>query len=252
MNYPLKDKTIVITGATSGIGEQLCIDLAKKGNKVIACGRNEEKLAKLKDKIGDSLATAAFDTSNKDDVEKAFQDIASNHRIDCVILNAGNCEYVDIDDFDSALFERVMQTNFMGSIYCIEAALPLLKKSANPYLVLMGSSSVYFPFGRAEAYGASKAALDYLAKSLRVDLEKFRIAVSIIHPGFVKTPLTDKNDFTMPMVIETDAASSYIIQGLEKQKFAIHFPKRFTWILKIMGSLPDKLQHLLSKQMVRT
>ena len=252
MTYKLHDKTILVTGATSGIGEQLCVDLVKKGNRVLACGRNQDKLSALASRVGEGLTTYAFDTARKEDVFETFNSIASAHQVDCLILNAGNCEYVEIDEFDSTLFERVIQTNFLGTVYCIEAGLPLLKKSSSPYLVLMGSSSVYFPFARAEAYGASKAALDYLAKSLRVDLEKFRISVSIIHPGFVKTPLTDKNDFTMPMVIATDAASSYIIRGLEKQEFTIHFPKRFTRILKFLGSLPERLQHKLSKKMVRT
>ncbi len=117
--------------------------------------------------------------------------------------------------------------------------LPLI--AAHGRIGLMSSSATYLPFPRAEAYGASKAAVNYLASSLRLDLTQHDIGVSVICPGFVSTPLTDKNDFSMPMKISAQQAAIDIFSGLKKGRDEIHFPKRFTYILKCLACLPSGL-----------
>ena len=239
-------KTVLITGATSGIGEQLAVDYAAQGWSVIACGRNESKLAKLAEH--DNIDSLAFDMSDQAEITAATQTIDT--RLDLVILNAGTCEYMDdIKQFDTALFRRIINSNVLGTADCIAAFLPKIPRGGQ--IALMGSSAYFFPFSRAQAYGASKAAIAYLAQSLAVDLAKYEIAVSLISPGFVETPLTNKNDFEMPMKISVNQAASEIINGLARRKRHITTPKLFTFLLSLLGKLPHSVQHWLALRTIK-
>lgn len=236
---------ILITGATSGIGKQLALDYQKDGHEVWAVGRNEQVLQELSD-IG--LHTGQVDLTDRDSTLHWFSTLDT---IDLAILNAGNCEYVDLPKFDSALIQRVMRANVESLAISIEGVLPLLRSSQTRHLAIVGSSAAYVALPRAEAYGASKAAAAYMANTLRVDLLQEKIVVSLICPGFVKTPLTDLNDFDMPFRITTTEASNYIRVGLAKKKAEIHFPKRFTLILKILSWLPQPVWTRLAQKMVK-
>ena len=168
----------LITGATSGIGEQLAIKYAEQGDTVIACGRNTQKLAELAKH--NNIETCQFDATNLQDIKAATLGYT---QFDRVILNAGNCEYVDdARNFDSALFERVINVNLLSMGYCLEALLPKIVSGGQ--LVMVSSSVTYLPLPRSEAYGASKAGVSYLAKSLAIDLTD--VDVTLVHPGFVK------------------------------------------------------------------
>ncbi|MBB1384973.1 SDR family NAD(P)-dependent oxidoreductase [Pseudoalteromonas sp. SG45-5] len=233
----------LITGATSGIGEQLAIKYAQMGDTVIACGRNSEKLAELAKY--DNIQACKFDATNLQEIKEAT--IVFPH-FDRVILNAGNCEYIDdARNFDSALFERVINVNLLSMGYCLEALLP--KINAGGQLVLVSSSVTYLPLPRSEAYGASKAGVSYLAKSLAVDLND--VDVTLVHPGFVKTPLTNKNDFPMPMAVTAEKAADYMIKGIHKRRKDVHFPYRFTLILKALRILPLPLWLKIAKGLTR-
>lgn len=236
---------IVITGATSGIGRQLALDYHAAGHEVWALGRNPEALAEL-NTLG--LLTGEVDLTDREATRAWF---ATLDFVDLAILNAGTCEYIDLPSFDSALVQRVMRANVESVAISVEAVLPLLRRSSQAHLAVVGSSAAYLPLPRAEAYGAAKAAVAYMIKTLRIDLCRENIDVSLICPGFVKTPLTDRNDFPMPMRIGVDEASRAIRKGLEKKCAEIHFPKRFTIILKTLSLLPGSLWDLLARQMVR-
>ncbi len=136
--------------------------------------------------------------------------------LDTVILNAGTCEYVDAKQFDSSIIEHVVRTNLLASSYCIEAALPLLRVGRAPHLVGVASAVTYLPMPRAEAYGASKAGLRYLFESLRISLSPENIDVTVISPGFVDTPLTERNDFPMPLSWPADKAARHILSKLDE------------------------------------
>lgn len=238
-------KTILITGATSGIGEALCLHYQKLGYQLIACGRNAQKLAQLGHY--ENISCIAVDLCDEQQVNEKMQHLGA---IDLVILNAGSCEYIDdAKQFDGQLFARVINANLIAMGYCLAALLP--KIPAGGQLALLGSSASYLPFSRAEAYGASKAAVAYLARTLAIDLKAQQIAVSLISPGFVKTPLTDKNDFQMPMQISAQQAASEIVNGLDKRTFDIHFPKKFTFILKALSLLPDSCWQFISTRMLQ-
>ncbi|MEH6465259.1 MAG: SDR family NAD(P)-dependent oxidoreductase [Shewanella psychromarinicola] len=235
-----KQLAVLITGASSGIGLALAQHYIRQGFAVIACGRNEQNLAKIS-----SATPLVFDITDIGQVSAAslhLQQLLKDNgwKLHHIILNAGSCEYIDDPlHFDSALFSRVINTNVVAMGYCLEHFLPLLSRGAQ--LGLMSSSATYLPFPRAEAYGASKAAIGYLGRSLRVDLAQHGIGVSVICPGFVKTPLTAKNDFTMPMQISAEQAATEIFNGMQRQRREIHFPTKFTWLLKLASLLPEKL-----------
>lgn len=235
--------TTLITGATSGIGESLAKLYADKGEQVIACGRNTEKLAKLSQY--QNIESCQFDATDLQDIRSST---VAYTQFDRVILNAGNCEYIDdARNFDSSLFERVITTNLLSMGYCLEALLPKIKPGGQ--LVIVSSSVTYLPLPRSQAYGASKAGVSYLANSLAVDLND--VDVTLVHPGFVKTPLTEKNDFPMPMAVSAEEAANYIFKGVAKRRKEVHFPHRFTFFLKFLRMLPTPLWLKLAKGLSR-
>ncbi len=239
--------TVLITGATSGIGKSLVERYLRRSVKVLACGRNPEKLEALQDldvSPNAELRLVQFDQLDPDAIKASFNDIEN---VDLAILNAGDCEYIDdAMNFDAQLFKRVIDINLSSVADLVESLLPKLAKAQtldtdeNPQLVLIGSSAAMLPFTRAEAYGASKAGLGYLADTLYIDLHPHNIDVSLVLPGFIETPLTDKNDFEMPFLMSSEEAAKRIIKGIEKRQRHIAFPKRLIWSLKLAGLLPAK------------
>jgi NAD(P)-dependent dehydrogenase (short-subunit alcohol dehydrogenase family) len=236
---------ILITGTTSGIGRKLAQDYPREGHTVYCCGRNVAVLSKLTASFGARATSLHFDVADLNDCKQALAAVSD---LDVVILNAGTCEYIDAKNFDAQSFERVIRINLIGIANCLEALIPKLR--AGSTLSLMGSSSSYLPLPRAEAYGASKAATEYLAKTLALTLKNEGIHVSYIAPGFVETPLTDLNDFPMPMRVDVEYASRHIRKGIAKGKSEIHFPRLFTGMLKSLSLLPFAMQRLLLARMI--
>lgn len=236
---------VLITGATSGIGRQLALDYHRENHQVWALGRNEEALAELADH---GIQAVKVDLADRDASLAWFTAMTP---LDLAILNAGSCEYVNLPDFDSALIQRVMRANVESLAVSIEGVLPLLRKGNNAQLVAVGSSASYLPLPRAEAYGASKAAVDYMMKTLRVDLYREGIDVSLVCPGFVKTPLTDRNDFPMPFIMDVEEAARRIRRGIASRRGEIHFPKRFTFMLKLLALIPDVIWVRMAQRLVR-
>ncbi len=235
-------KRILITGASSGIGKAVALRAAELGYSVTACGRNPERLSELTAENG-SISTIAFDVSDTEACMAALVD----KTFDIVVLNAGTCEYVDVEDFDPDMFRRVFDANFFGAVNCVNAVLPNLQ--AGQQLVFVDSLARLLPFTRSQAYGASKAALYYLAKTMEVDLASRGVVVQSISPGFVRTPLTDKNDFDMPMRIEVEEAATSILDLIKKQKRTGYFPTLFAGIIRTLGSLPTAWQIALCRRM---
>ena len=234
-------KKMLITGATSGIGKALAIYAADKGYQVIACGRNEEALNTLSKHR--SITSLKFDVTSEEETAAALGQITC----DIAVLNAGTCEYVDIDSFEPAMFRRVFEPNFFGVIHCVNGLLPQLQKGNK--LVIVDSMARLLPFTRTQAYGASKAALHYFTKSLEVDLHDKGSVVQAVSPGFVETPLTDKNDFDMPMKISSEEAAKAMLKGIESHKQTVFFPRVFGFMLRFMHVLPQSIQKRLSLSM---
>ncbi|MCE8002981.1 SDR family NAD(P)-dependent oxidoreductase [Billgrantia ethanolica] len=255
MTSPNETRRIWLTGATSGIGRALALRLLDQGHLVALSGRSEPALMTLCEGRSNALPLP-LDVTDRDAVEAAGRHLSDLFgHLDLVLLNAGTCEYLDAPYMDSALVERVFAVNFFGAVYCISAALPLLRRARDaggrPQLAATSSAAAYLALPRAEAYGASKAALSHYLESLRLDLAHERIEVSLIHPGFVATPLTERNDFAMPMRISAEAAAQAIVAGIEKRRFDIHFPRRFTCGIRLLGLLPPSLRYRLGKRLAR-
>lgn len=246
-------KRIWITGASSGIGRALAIELARYGAQLMLTARDEaalEEVASLCDACARVLVAPA-DVGVKEENQRVAAMIQQQFGgLDIAILNAGTAEYVDVSRFDSAVFERLIRINFLGMVYGIEAALPLLRQSPAPQLVGMSSTAAYGGLPRSEAYGASKAAVRNMLAALRISLAPAGISVSTICPGFVRTALTDKNDFPMPLLLNADDAAGRIAKGVARYREEIHFPKRFSLVLKLMTSLPSSWYTALIKAMV--
>ena len=233
---------ILITGATSGIGKQLAKDYLLAGHTVYAVGRDNKALTELK---GLGALPINVDLMDRDKVLDAFAKIS---QMDLAICGAGMCEYLDMPNFDSSVFMKVMTVNMGTLSHAIEGVLPQLIASKGR-LVGIGSASAYVPFARAEAYGSSKAAIHYLMKTLQISLAPHDVAVSLVVPGFVETPMTKQNDFPMPFIQTTAQASRAIRDGIDKGDEVIEFPKKLTLPLKTLGALPDMVWQQVSKKM---
>ena len=236
-------RRVLITGASSGLGRQLALDYQQAGWQVWGCGRDAQRLDDLSQA---GITPLAFDGRDG----AAMRDIAAQlPPLDLLILNAGTCEYMTLEDgFDGELFARVIETNLVATGLALAAFLPLLGRGAR--LAIVSSSVSWLPLPKAEAYGASKAALDYLAATLRLDLQPKGVGVTLIRPGFVQTPLTAKNDFPMPCLVAVTEASRTIRAGLAAGQHQIHFPRRFIWLLRLLGALPVGLWLRLGRSLL--
>lgn len=245
------NKVIWITGASSGIGRALTVTLSQLDCDIYITSRSQDSLEKTKQLCHNqgNIHIAPGDLTSKQANQSICDSIKNRHGyLDIAVLNAGTCEYIDIDNFDSAIFQRLIDSNYMSMVYGIEASLPLLKQSSHAHLVGMSSTAAYLGLPRSEAYGATKAAIRNLFRALKVSLSSYNIDVSTICPGFVKTELTDKNDFPMPCLVSADYASLEILKGMANHTHEIHFPKRFSYALKAISLLPDFIQfRLLNK-----
>lgn len=250
MSDLIQNKIIWITGASSGIGKSLALQLAKN-NTVIASARNQEKLQQLRSEAAGIVIKQA-DVTKPEELISACRAIDQSFgKIDMVIANAGHCEYMDVKQFDSGIAKRMMDTNYMGFIYTLKASLDLLRKSKTPHIVAMSSSSVFAGLPRAEAYSASKAAISQFMESLSADLKPEGFMLSVIHPGFIDTELTQQNDFAMPLLMSSEDAAKRIISDLGKGRFNIEFPKGLTWILRCLKATPYFIRHRITSILSR-
>jgi len=246
-------KRIWLTGASSGIGAALAEILLQQGHHLALSARSEAPLQALAERWPQQVLVLPGDLGDAGQVRAIGQRIAAAWgALDCAILNAGTCEYIDARAFEAAMVERVVRANLFSAAHCIEAALPLLRRGHEPHLVAVASSVTFLPLPRAEAYGASKAALRYLCESLRLDLAAEGIAVTLISPGFVDTPLTRRNDFPMPMRWPVERAARHIAERLPRRPFEIAFPGAFVAILLLLAHLPRRLQLALGRRMSRS
>jgi len=244
-------ETSWVTGASSGLGRAMALRLAKQGHSVIASGRNHAALVDLvaefkrtdeANKNG-TIQIVAFDLvalgGNEAERDGAIQKIRGyTDVLDRVYINAGTCEYFDIESPDWSMAARVEAINYLGAITTVELALPFLQRSSNGHIIGIGSQAALAPFARAQFYGASKAALHYFLDSLRIDVKRFNIDVSLILPGFIETPLTAKNPFPMPFICTADDAAKRILVATQKRQPRYVFPKRLALLLWFARQMP--------------
>ncbi len=239
------NSTIMIVGASSGIGKHTALTFADNNWKVIACSRNLKKLNALETIKSKNKKQRIFpfrlDITSKKKLYTDINKVVKMHGIpDIVFLNAGtnNPNSKEIVNYQETL--KLFDTNFFGIIHCIEILIPYLKKKKNSQLVIMSSVAGYRGLPYAAAYCSTKSALISFAEAIYNQCKQIGIRVRVICPGFVKTPLTDKNEFKMPMIITAEKAGKLIYNKLlYSSKFEIAFPWFFCYIMKLLKILPN-------------
>jgi short-subunit dehydrogenase len=232
-------KKIWITGASSGIGNSLAIKFANEGWQVAASARRKVLLEDL-NKINPNIHSFPLDVIDSENVKKTFESILKKMgELDLCVFSTGTYEPKLEKEINEKQIRNVMEINFFGTVNCIKAVEDYFKNKKSGHISVVSSVSGYRGLPNSTGYGASKAALINLTESLYLDFNKHNVRVSLISPGFIKTPMTDKNNFKMPFIRSSEFAAEKIYIGLTKStKFEITFPKQLTIILKILRILP--------------
>ena len=245
----MNDKTIWITGASTGIGRALAIKFAKNGWNVAASARRENLLKELEE-LNQNIYSFPLDVTDKEKCKEVFKKIEDKFKtIDISFFSTGTWDPGKEKEIDVKQIENVMKVNFFGTLNCIKSVEKYYRNKRSGHISIVSSIAGYRGLPNSTGYGPSKSALNNLAESLFFDFKRYGVRVSLISPGFIKTPMTDKNDFKMPFLRTTDFAADKIYEGLvNSNKFEIHFPKQLTLILKLLRILPYTLYlKLISK-----
>jgi NAD(P)-dependent dehydrogenase (short-subunit alcohol dehydrogenase family) len=232
-------RTVWLIGASTGIGRATAELLHTRGAQVVVSARNAAALDAFERAHPGSLGLA-LDATDRDAMHAAASRIVARFgRIDMAVYCAGYYKPMRATDFDldeALLHERV---NFVGALHMLDAVLPVLLKQQAGHLSVISSVAGYRGLPNSLAYGPTKAALINLAQTLYLDLQPLGIGCSVINPGFVETPLTANNAFTMPALITPEQAAQEMLKGWAAGAFEIHFPKRFTLWLKALRHVGD-------------
>ncbi len=237
------DKVILITGASSGIGRELALRLAKEKCKLALIARRVELLDELREQVenyGSELLTIKCDVTKKDEVKKAVGLTSEKfNRIDGAVLNSGIGLKQSFADFDSSIGERTFAVNYFGIVYFLNELLPIMKERKSGFIAGISSLADTRGFPVSGFYCSSKAAVTSLLESLKAEYKPFNVKIISVHPGFIKTPMTDKNDFPMPYLMEADKAVEIIFNGLKKEKKVIRFPWQMALLTGFLRRMPD-------------
>jgi short-subunit dehydrogenase len=233
----------VITGTSSGIGRALAQVLAGEGCKVGLIARRRDQLDALAADItakGGTAAVAPADVGDRVQTLAAFDTLRGQlGPIDLLIANAGVGAPTLLDPMNVADTEKMFRINVLGMVYCLEAALPEMLRRGRGHVAAVSSLAAYKGMPGESAYCASKAAVNTFLDGLRIHLRDRGIAVTTICPGFVKTPMTEINDFYMPWLLSADEAARRIVRALHRRRKVYNFPWQTTLLMKLLGWLPD-------------
>lgn len=234
--------SVWITGASSGIGRAVALRLARDGWTVLATARREAVLQEVAGAAGPLAGRIIPAPCDVTDQEATRHLVAQAQQKDggiaLAILNAGTFKADSAEDFSSAEFRKHVDLNLVGTAHCIEALMPAWIERRRGHLAVVSSVAGYRGLPTSISYGATKAALINMCEALKFDFDRLGLKIQVINPGFVKTPLTDRNPFKMPFLMEADEAAERIVRGLKKSKFEIAFPCRFVFTLKQLRCLP--------------
>lgn len=241
MNPPIREwrgKKVWIIGASSGIGAETARLLLQHGAHVALSARNRQHLNETAGHFPDAIVSV-LDITDHQSVKNSHQYIMQQwNRIDLVLIVAGGYNEMRADAFDLHAANRLLDLNLRGVYHCLDTILPMLLQQKSGGIGIVGSVAGLSGLPKALVYGPTKAAVINLCESLYIDLRPKNIAVYMINPGFVETPMTAGNNFAMPALMTAPAAANALVRGLEKGEFHIHFPKRFTHWLRLARLLP--------------
>ena len=241
----LQGKHVVVTGASSGIGRSLALALAREGANVTLMARRKEALDALASEIetaGGKALAVSVDVGVKESVEAGMaraREVAGP--VDVLVANAGVGRNMKVRKLDISLVEETMQINFMGVAYATCAVLPEMIERNEGTIVAVSSLAAWRGLPTSAPYCASKAAVTAWMEGLRADLHHTNVQISTCHPGFIRTPMTDKNKFKMPFLMEVDDAANALVKGIRKGGSEINFPWRLVTLMRLVRFVPNWL-----------
>lgn len=233
--HDFKDKTVWIVGASSGIGAALAAELDRRGARLVLTARRGDELEALNRGLGGRHRVIAADVT---DVQALAAVVQSMDKVDSAIFLAAVYTPTMLEDMDILAAKQTVDINLMGALNFVHAIYAKMRAQEHGQIALCGSVAGYCGLPAGQPYGATKAAVINLAESLKVEAARHGVDVRVINPGFVRTPLTDKNQFSMPMIIEPDVAAKALADGLLSARFEIAFPKAFTVFVRVLSRLP--------------
>ena len=229
-------KTYWLVGASDGLGAALAMQLSKAGAKVILSARSEDKLRDLAETLPGDARVVPMDVADTDNVTAAAK-VAGE--VDGIVLLAGVYWPMKATEWDADKANAMADINFTGMMRVLGAVVPSMVARDAGHIVITGSLSGFRGLPGAIGYAASKAGTMSLAESLYADLHKTGVAVQLANPGFIKTRLTDKNDFRMPFIMEPDAAAAEMMELMRSDRFKKSFPRVFSWVFRLSQFMPD-------------
>ena len=246
------NKVIWITGASSGIGKALALKFAKAGWQVAASARRENLLNEISE-LNENISSFPLDVTNQNNCKETFELIKNKYQnIDICFFSTGTWDPKKEKEIDVDQMKKVMEVNFFGTLNCIKVVENYFREKNSGHISIVSSIAGYRGLPNSTGYGASKAALNNLAESLYFDFARYNVRVSLVSPGFIKTPMTDKNEFKMPFLKTAEFAADKIYKGLiQSSSFEIDFPKELTLILKFLKILPDWLYFKIIRKLTK-
>ena len=246
----MANRTVWITGASSGIGKELAQLYAARGASVAISARSGDALHALAGS-SDNIHAYPLDITDAEAVPDAVAQIeAELGPIDLAIQSAAMWSQMGVDEFDTAKIRTSMEVNYGGTINVIGALIGPMMQRRGGHIAIIASVAGYVGLPQSLAYGPTKAALISFAESLKPDLDRYNVAVSVVNPGFVETPMTAANDFEMPFILKPDDAARRIARGLDRGKFEIAFPWQLVTSLKGLRKLPYGAFFGISRRMI--
>ena len=253
---PFKNQTILITGASSGLGSEFARQLVQGGANVGLIARRESQLQELVDQIsgtGPKVAFAVADVGDRDLLKSAISELKSSlniERFDRVILNAGVGKTFRAKDFNAQILEEMTRVNFFGAANTIEAVLPAMIDSGKGHIIGISSLSARRGLPLGYAYGASKSALTTMLEGLRVELKPMGVNITVIHPGFIRTPMTENQITAQPGLLDADDAVRRMLNAVAANRLQFNFPGKTTILTETLRRLPARISDILVSQFV--
>jgi len=238
----MNNKTIWITGASSGIGKALALKFSKEGWHVAISARREKLLEEIA-KSNNNIYPFSLDVTDSEKCKSVFESVKKKiGDINISVFCAGIHDPKSEKKLNIEKIRKIMEVNFFGTVNSINSVYDYYKEKKTGQISIVSSVAAYRGLPAAGAYCASKSALSSFAESLFFDLKRFNVRISLVSPGFIKTPMTDQNDFPMPMIKSAEFAAEQMFKGLtQKKSFEIHFPLAFTSMMKVLKIIPNGL-----------
>ncbi|MHB2264843.1 SDR family NAD(P)-dependent oxidoreductase [Aliihoeflea sp. PC F10.4] len=247
-----QDGVAWITGASTGIGRQVAIDLAHEGYVVAITARDDDKLEEVvvaasgaKGRVVPIICDVTDDRAMEEAVARIEQELGP---IVLAIFNAGTYSPTLGERLETHNFHSVFTVNLFGVVNGLVPVADRMRDRGFGQIAITGSVTAYFGLPSAAAYGATKAALNNMARGLKYDFDKLNIRIQMFNPGFVDTPLTAKNKFPMPALMPVEKAAERYIAGLKHGGFEVTFPRRLSWLLKAFSYLPESLYYMIVRK----